>query len=114
MANPDTAAIKEVEEGPPQTWGGPGPDEIDKTFPGGFMTKHADLSNLRKSWPSPFVARQEIKNFSGGIMSEKYVANLDCQGLGPPGRIKVGRKVAYPIEDLIKWLESRSSTENAE
>lgn len=76
--------------------------------------KHADLSSLRKSWPSPFVARQEIKNFSGGIMSEKYIANLDSQGLGPPGRIKIGRKVAYPIDNLIEWLESRSTAENAE
>jgi hypothetical protein len=73
-----------------------------------FMTKHADLSNLRKSWPSPFVARQEIKNFSGGIMSEKYVANLDCRGLGPPGRIRCGRKVAYPVDKLVEWLESRT------
>ena len=78
------------------------------------MAKHADLSNLKKSWPSPFVARQEIKNFSGGIMSQKYLANLDSQGLGPPGRIKVGRKVAYPVDAVIKWLESRSTVENAE
>ena len=76
--------------------------------------KHADLSSLRKSWPSPFVARQEIKNFSGGITSAKYIANLDSQGLGPPGRIKIGRKVAYPIDNLIEWLESRSTAENAE
>ena len=78
------------------------------------MAKHADLSKLRNSWPSSFVARQEIKNFSGGIMSEKYLANLDCRGLGPPERIKIGRKVAYPIDDLIKWLELRSTAENAE
>jgi hypothetical protein len=69
---------------------------------------------LRKSWPSHFVARQEIKNFSGGIMSQKYLANLDSQGLGPPGRIKVGRKVAYPVDALIEWLESRSTAEDAE
>jgi hypothetical protein len=75
--------------------------------------KHADLSSLRKSWPSPFVARQEIKNFCGGMISGKYVANLDSRGLGPPGRIKVGRKVAYPVDALIQWLEERSTVENA-
>jgi len=71
----------------------------------------ADLSDLAKRWPSPFIARQEVRNFSGGILSDKYLANLDCQGLGPPGRIKIGRKVAYPVDSLIHWLESRSQIE---
>lgn len=79
-----------------------------------MTTKRADLSNLKKSWPSPFVARQEIKKFSGGIMSVKYIANLDSQGLGPRGRIKIGRKVAYPVDALVEWLESRSTAENGE
>ena len=66
------------------------------------------LRSLADRWPSPFVARQEIKTFSGGIISEKYIANLDCQGAGPPGRIRCGRKVAYPVNELIEWLEGRS------
>lgn len=78
------------------------------------MAKQADLSSLKKSWPSPFVARQEVRTFSGGILTDKYLANLDSQGLGPPGRIKVGRKVAYPVDALIRWLESRSTAENVE
>ncbi len=71
----------------------------------------ADLSELKNRWPSPFVARTEIKTFSGGLISEKYIANLDSQGAGPEGRFRVGRKIAYPVASLIKWLESRSSTE---
>jgi len=78
------------------------------------VRKQADLSSLKKSWPSTYVARQEIKKFCGGIISEKYIANLDSKGLGPPGRIKGGRKVAYPVDAVIKWLESRSTVENAE
>jgi len=74
--------------------------------------KHADLSSLKR-WPFPYVARQEIRKFCGGIISEKYIANLDSKGLGPPGRIKVGRKVAYPVDSLIRWLEERSTAENA-
>jgi hypothetical protein len=68
----------------------------------------ADLSQLKARWPSAFVARTEIKNFSGGLISERYVANLDSQGAGPTGRFKVGRKVAYPVDSLIVWLEGRS------
>jgi hypothetical protein len=66
------------------------------------------LQSLADKWPSPFVARQEIKQFSGGIISEKYIANLDSQGAGPPGRIRCGRKVAYPVNELVAWLERRS------
>ena len=66
------------------------------------------LERLAEKWPSPFVARQEIKIFSGGIISEKYIANLDSQGAGPPGRIRCGRKVAYPVNELIEWLERRT------
>ena len=66
------------------------------------------LRCLADRWPSPFVARQEIKTFSGGIISEKYIANLDSQGAGPPGRIRCGRKVAYPVNELVDWLEKRT------
>lgn len=65
------------------------------------------LSDLSKSWPSSIVARQHIERFTGGLISQKYMANLDSQGLGPEGRIRIGRKIAYPVKNLIAWLESR-------
>jgi hypothetical protein len=68
------------------------------------------LQSLADKWPSSYVARQEVKQFSGGIISEKYLANLDCQGRGP-ARIKVGRKIAYRADDLVTWLEARSKIE---
>lgn len=67
-----------------------------------------DLRHLAKKWPSSIVARKNIREFTGGILSEKYMANLDSLGQGPP-KIRIGRQVAYPIDDLIKWLEKRSS-----
>jgi hypothetical protein len=67
-----------------------------------------DLKQLKEKWPSPVVARTEIKTFTGGIISEKYMANLDSQGAGPDGRFKIGRKVAYPVNELVEWLEGRS------
>ena len=62
---------------------------------------------LAKNWPSPFVARQQIEKFSGGILNSKSMANLDSLGHGPRGRFKVGRKVAYPVSAVIAFLESR-------
>ena len=67
-----------------------------------------DFSHMKGKWPSTVVAREEIKNFTGGAMSEKYLANLDCQERGPEGRFKCGRKVVYPVESVIRWLEKRS------
>ena len=74
------------------------------------MTKlHAPSFQLMADkWPSPFVARQEVERFTGGIVSQKYIANLDCQSKGPKGRIRVGRKIAYPVKNFIEWLEARS------
>jgi hypothetical protein len=80
-----------------------------KNHLGGFFMK-PDLSGLKNRWPSGVVARTQIPTFTGGAMSEKYVANLDSQGAGPDGRFKIGRKVVYPIDNLIRWLEARSST----
>ncbi len=70
--------------------------------------KKIDFSSLAKKWPSSFVARQEVEKFTGGIISAKYLANLDCQGLGPKERIKVGRKIAYSVDSFVEWMESRA------
>lgn len=68
------------------------------------------FSNLADKWPSSLVARTEIEHFTGGIISQKYISNLDSQGLGPSGRVRIGRKIAYPVDDVIAWLEKRAST----
>ena len=59
-------------------------------------------------WQSPLVARTEIEVFTGGIMNEKYQANLDSAGKGPDGRIRIGRKVAYQVRPYVEWLSNRS------
>jgi hypothetical protein len=63
---------------------------------------------LADKWPSAFVARTEAEKFTGGLIGEKYLANLDSAGKGPAGRIRCGRKIVYPVNEFIKWLESRS------
>jgi hypothetical protein len=66
------------------------------------------FSEMAVKWPSAFVARTEAEKFSGGMIKEKYLANLDSAGKGPTGRIRCGRKVVYPVTNFIKWLEDRS------
>lgn len=64
---------------------------------------------MAEKWPSSWVARTEAERFTGGMISEKYLANLDSAKKGPAGRIRCGRKVVYPVAEFIKWLEKRST-----
>ncbi len=66
------------------------------------------LADLASRWPSPYVARDRVSEFSGGILHPRTLANLDSKGEGPKGRIRVGKKVAYPVAELTSWLESRA------
>jgi len=59
------------------------------------------FQSMAERWPSTFVARQQVKHFTGGIISEKYLANLDSAGKGPAGRIRTGRKISYPVASLL-------------
>jgi len=70
--------------------------------------RNPSFQSIADNWPSPFVARQEVSRFTGGILTPSYLANLDSQGKGPKGRIRVGRKIAYPVREFVAWLESRS------
>ena len=73
------------------------------------MNKKIDLSYLAKAWPSPIIPRTKASDFTGGVIGAKYLANLDSQGQGPPGRFKIGRKTVYPVKQFIEWLEDRTA-----
>ena len=72
------------------------------------MQEKQDLSRLVEKWPSAYVARPEIARFTGGLMQAGTMANLDSKGMGPEGKIRVGRKVAYEVHSLVAWLEGRN------
>lgn len=68
-----------------------------------------DLCQLAESWPAPLVARDQkhLDKFSGGLLNASTLAAEDSRGTGPKGRVRVGRKVAYPVESLIEWMQSK-------
>jgi len=70
---------------------------------------NTSFSILAERWPSAWVSRTKIKEFTGGTVSEKYLANLDSAGKGPAGRVRIGRKIAYPVAEVVRWLESRAT-----
>lgn len=72
------------------------------------MEKDIDLSFLASKWPSAVVARESVSEFSGGVLTAKYMANLDSAGQGPDGAIRMGRKVVYPVTSLVLWMEGRA------
>lgn len=78
------------------------------------MSEKSIWAEMAERWPSLVIARTEIERFTGGAIKEKYVANLDSAGKGPKGRIRIGRRIAYPIASLVEWMESRSTVVSAE
>ncbi len=66
-----------------------------------------NLSQMAKNWSAPYVVRNEVDRFSGGMIKPRYLANLDSKGLGPEERFRMGRKVVYPVASIVSWLESR-------
>lgn len=61
------------------------------------------LNNLAKSLP-PIIARTEVDKITGGLLSSRTVANLDCLGKGPGGRVKFKSKVGYEKEAFLTWF----------
>lgn len=73
------------------------------------MTAEFNINELAEAWSSPLVARsqQQLDRFSGGILNARTLANADSLGTGPVGRVKIGRKVAYPVNSLIEWMQAK-------
>ena len=64
------------------------------------------FEKLAESWGAPIVARTDVGKFSGGILHPRTMANLDSQGIGP-NKILIGARVAYDVNELIKWMQQR-------
>ena len=54
-----------------------------------------------------FVFRNDkiITEYTG--LNTKYLSNLDYWGKGPKRRVKIGKKVAYPKDELIEFIINR-------
>lgn len=65
-----------------------------------------DPTELERRWGSPLVSRdqQTLDRATGGLINAKTLANLDSKGMGPRGRLRMGRKVAYPSHEFFVWL----------
>lgn len=71
------------------------------------MDKKQFVEMLVKSWNAPFVARSETKQFTGGALSGRTVANAESAGDPVEGRITIGRQIAYPTQQYAEWIARR-------
>ncbi|GAB6907625.1 conserved hypothetical protein [Desulfosarcina cetonica] len=74
------------------------------------MSQKVDLSDMAEKWSSTVVTRTKIGEFSGGMITPGYMANLDAAGEGPADSFMMGGKKCYRVKSLISWLEARIET----
>ena len=71
--------------------------------------KSALAEHLEKEL-GPMESRQSLYK-KLGIYSPGYYANLDMSNLGIGGRIRIGKRIFYPREEIIQWISERTTEE---
>lgn len=71
-----------------------------------------NIKNIFRNWRSPFITRDQLYEVTGGLIHPRTIRNLDSLGKGIKGKFKIGRKVAYPIEEVINYLENKMEADN--
>lgn len=64
------------------------------------------FENISRKAPE-IITRKKLHELTGGLVSVKTLANLDCEGDGIQPRLRIGGKVAYPKEATIAFLKRR-------
>ena len=70
-----------------------------------------DLNKLAEDWPSPFVARSEMENFTKGLYKPSSMNTFDGSGKGLNRKIRLGLKIAYLKHDVIEWLKRKKAND---
>ena len=70
------------------------------------LTLETILENLAHTLPE-IATRKVIHEKTGGLFTEKTMANWDCFGEGIQPRLRIGGRVAYPKEAVIAFLKRR-------
>lgn len=66
------------------------------------------IQDMVKDLP-PVVFRKDARLTQLTGKASRTLANLDSKGEGIPGRVRIGRFVAYPREGLLEYLLSQTS-----
>ena len=71
-----------------------------------------DLDKLAEEWPSPFVARSKIEEFTKGLYKASTIRSFDSAGTGIKPKYKINKKVFYKVKDVIAWLRTKKEKKN--
>lgn len=77
------------------------------------MTKQEFIAGWAAKLP-PYIARQDVRWFLGGIIAVNTLAKADSLGKGPKGAVRVSDRVVYPTAELITWLADRGYADISE
>ena len=72
-----------------------------------------DFTQIIKNNPSGYILRTNLSEKTGGLLHGRTMANLDSQKIGIPGKISIGRKVAYPVQSVVEYLQSKITVNHA-
>ncbi len=68
------------------------------------MDRETLIKSLTEKWPSDIVPRTKFHEFSGGAFKPGTLANKDSKGVGPKGRMLIGKGVYYPASNAAAWV----------
>ena len=73
------------------------------------VIERSSIRDMAEKWPSTIIAREKVGEFTGGTINPGTMANLDSLGKGIEDRFRIGRKIVYPLQSFIEFLEARSN-----
>jgi hypothetical protein len=69
--------------------------------------KWGNFDRLKEKWPSPFVSRDHIAEFTEGMFKQSSMSTLDARGTGIQKRYRIGNRVFYETDTVIDWLKTK-------
>ncbi|MDR0677918.1 MAG: hypothetical protein LBF44_00065 [Holosporaceae bacterium] len=69
--------------------------------------KTSGFDKLKENWPSPFVSRSKIAEFTQGMFQPDSLNTLDAKGNGIIPRYARGAKIFYEVDSVISWLGTK-------
>jgi hypothetical protein len=67
-----------------------------------------NLDKLKEKWPSPFVSRDRIYEFTDGMFKRNSLNTMDARGDGITPRYARGAKIFYEVDSVILWLKTKT------
>lgn len=65
------------------------------------------LKQIQEDWPSPFVARCKIQEFTKGMYKTISFRSFDARKCGIANKYALGTKIFYTVKDVIDWLKNK-------